>query len=78
MSKHQPLAAYLRMVDADSVTLTVQKIEEIIDASLPGSAYNRREWWGNNDNRHYQAKAWLFVGWNVESVSLSGETVTFQ
>ena len=79
MSKYQPLGNYLRTLDIDSISLSFQRIKEILGDSLPPIAYrsSRQGWWCNNDTGHPQARAWLSSGWKVDDLNLSEETVTF-
>jgi hypothetical protein len=59
------------------VTLSFQRIEGIIGDSLPLQAYKTTEWWKNSRTGAYR-KAWLDVGWQIESVSLEERTVVFR
>ena len=70
MSKYAPLAEYLGKQETGRVTLTFGQVEEILGAQLPASARCYRPWWGNEiAGQHVQARAWLDVGWRLESVS---------
>ncbi len=57
-------------------------IEEMIETPLPLSSRTHKAWWGNNrspDSTHPQAKrGWLSAGWDVESLDLTQQTVTFR
>jgi hypothetical protein len=76
MSKYDPLNVLLAGNSNKVVTLSMNKINDVINSKLPNSAYKHREWWGN-DSSHTQAKAWLNAGWKVDSVIL-GTSVTFK
>ena len=75
-AKYDPLGEYLLNLPADlnEVLLTFKHIEEIIEASLPSSARNYREWWSNEGKgtRHSQAKAWGDAGFMVSAVHPDG------
>jgi len=79
ISKYFPLNVFLEKSKNTIEVLTFQKLEEILDFSLPHSAYIRHEWWGNEiiqNTRHTHCKQWLNAGWKVESINL-GVNVTF-
>lgn len=73
--KYEPIKDYLLNCKDDTVQLSYQEIEEIIEKSLPNSAYKYREWWANGG--HSQADAWLDAGWKVEKVNL-GKYIVFR
>ncbi len=78
-SRYAPLALLLREQPRDQlkVSLTFQKIEEIIGGELPGSARQHRSWWANDPVSHVQSQQWFEVGWRVSRINMSEETVTF-
>jgi hypothetical protein len=78
-SKYTPLSVYLarRARYVSVVTLSQSKIEEIIRKDLPSSAFGSDRWWTNSRNS-VQGRAWLDVGWTVDSVDLSARTATFK
>jgi len=53
------------------------RIENVLGAPLPDSAYKRESWWTNNPKVAY-AKAWLTAGWHVVSVDLEAKKVFFK
>lgn len=77
--KYTPLSVYLarRARYVRVVTLSLRKIEEIIGKDLPSSAFGSEGWWKNSRNS-VQGRAWLDVGWTVDSVDLSARTATFK
>lgn len=79
MKKYEPLGNYLAGLPAtqESVTLTFGKIEEIIGATLPDSAHDRRPWWANQD---YGSRAyhWENAGFKVDKVDQARRVVTFR
>ena len=74
VGKYEPLKDYLTNCANDTVELTYDEIERIIENILPASAHKYREWWGNGE--HVQADAWLNAGFRVDSVKL-GHSVVF-
>ncbi len=73
--KYSPLENYLRNCD-ESVVLTFDEIEEIINDTLPKSAFEYLEWWGNDDVTHTQSKAWSNANFKATNVIL-GQSVEF-
>jgi len=77
MGKYVPLGEYLANCPQIRCALSLSKIEEIIDAKLPPSAREYRQWW-ENYKAHVQARdGWLSVGWKVESVNKNLSTISF-
>lgn len=76
MKEYDSLKQYLLGQRGGFCTLKFSDIEEIIGASLPSSARNHAQWWGN-DKTHTQALSWMLAGWNVERSNLSEEYVFF-
>lgn len=83
MPKYERLSRHLAELPRSTSTcsLSFKKIEEIIDSTLPDSAYKYREWWSNQTDtaNRPQAKAWTSAGFRVDSVSQgkSGASVVF-
>lgn len=77
-SKYMRLSDFLakRGKALNEVTLSFQKIEDVIGSKLPKSAYTQRSWWGNIRGR-LPSEAWLTVGWTVKEVNLKEKKVTF-
>jgi len=77
-SKYMRLSDFLarRARTLNEVTLSFQKIEEVIGDRLPESAYTRRAWWSNVRGR-MPSEAWLTVGWAVKEVNLEDRIVKF-
>ena len=79
MGKYEPLAAYLSEEQADVWLATFDEIEAVLGFSLPPSAHNHREWWGNQrGGGHSQAKGWHEAGWQVWKVDLPAKRVEFR
>lgn len=78
MAKYTPLGVYLSRLIANVLTMSFEDVECVIEASLPPSAHNHREWWANDTTGfHPHATVWLNAGWRVDAVSLSGRWVRF-
>ena len=76
-SKYQPLQDYLRGSNQQKVILTLPEIEEIMNDTLPKSAWTNKAWWSNRGKGALQALAWMEVGYRVEDIDLEQETITF-
>ncbi len=78
MAKYDALADYLRRVPANehTVTLSFAQVDRIV-GGLPPSAYNIRQWWGNDSK--VEALAWRSAGWHVDrnGVDLNACVVRF-
>jgi len=83
MSKYEPLTAHLKELARSCQTVAIA-FEDIEDADkigvvLPRSAKQYRAWWGNEVRASSrQCRAWLDAGWEVQSVDLNREIVTFR
>ena len=71
-SKYEALEIHLRSLPASKseITLTFAEIEAIIEAALPLSHLNHREWWGNQNDttRRPHARAWMNAGFKVDEL----------
>lgn len=77
MSKYAPLRRHLEGRNEREVTLSFDRVDELV-GSLPASARNHRAWWANEtDGRHVQARAWTDAGWRVDEVDLTAGHVRF-
>ena len=77
-SKYQPLQDYLRGSKQEEVILTLPEIEEIMNDTLPKSAWTKKAWWSNRTKGAWQSLAWMEVGYRVENIDLERETITFR
>ena len=78
-SKYYPLFKHLQYCDQEAVTLTFAEIEALMEGTLPASALSKKNWWSNRDSsRALQAIAWISAGYQVESVDLIQQSVTFK
>ena len=76
--KYIPLEQYLRELPANQrdVTLRFEQIERILDAKLPSSAHEYRQWWDNEkEGNHVNTRAWANAGWKVENVDFNRKQV---
>lgn len=78
--KYSQLERYLRelLPSEEEVTLTFERIEQILKETLPPSAHEHRQFWGNQkQGTHVEAIAWMDAGWLVEKVDLKEKWVRF-
>lgn len=79
MGKYEPLAAHLNEEQENVWVASFSEIEAVLGFSLPPSARNHREWWGNQrGGGHSQAKGWQEAGWQVWKVDLPEKRVEFR
>jgi DNA-binding transcriptional regulator YiaG len=78
-SKYYPLFKHLQHCKQAVVTLTFAEIETLMGCSLPESARKKKNWWSNRDSPSaLQAISWVSAGYQVETVDLTQQTVTFK
>jgi len=74
------LEQYLRglpMIE-EELTLTFERIEEILKDRLPPAAREQEPWWGNQkQGMQIESNPWMDAGWMVEMVDLRGKWVRF-
>ena len=77
--KYAHLSIYLsrRAKYSPNVTLSFDRLQEIIGDNLPSSAYSNKEWWSNVRNRT-PSEYWMTTGWRVEKVDLEKKEVTLR
>jgi hypothetical protein len=78
--KYYPLEKYLRdlPVAQEEVTLTFERIEQVLNDPLPAQAREPGPWWGNQKRGiHVETNAWMDAGWMVETVDLNEKWVRF-
>ena len=79
MGKYEPLARYLKAMDADSWVASFTKIEQILGSSLPRSAYEHQAWWANQSGGgHSQTRGWAEAGFETRELDLSNRRVRFE
>ena len=61
--KYAPLYDYLERSDANTLHLSMDEIEDIIDATLPASAKKYDTYWRPSSQPH--AKVWAELGWEA-------------
>ena len=76
MGKYDFLRTYLKSKKHQKITLSFEKIETIIKADLPQSAYTHREWWSNGG--HIHASAWIDAGYLVRKIDFDKKYVVFE
>jgi hypothetical protein len=82
MSIYDPLYKFLCLKSASGISIvpaTFKQIESVLGFTLPDTARNNPQWWGNEtgDTRHAQCRAWLNAGFDTKNLSLSKEYVEF-
>ncbi|MDF3126422.1 HNH endonuclease [Rheinheimera sp. 1928-s] len=80
MSKYIPLAEYLASQTSDFTQFTFPQIEELLGFNLPNSARLHSAWWANSrtNDSHTWAHLWINSGWEVDSLDINTERVTFR
>jgi DNA-binding XRE family transcriptional regulator len=77
-SKYKRLYDYLHQKEQSEITLSFSQIEILINSSLPDSARSKRAWWSNRKKGGLQAQAWMMAGYEVKTIDLDREDVTFR
>ncbi len=78
--QYSPLENYLRELPAsqEELTLTFERIEQILNEPLPLSAHESGAWWGNQKpGTQVETIAWMNAGWMVDTVDLKERWVRF-
>jgi DNA-binding transcriptional regulator YiaG len=77
-SKYYPLCEYLQQCNLEETTLTFAEIETLLNSQLPTSAFNKKNWWSNRDSASaLQAGAWISASYQIKSIDLTQQVVTF-
>ncbi len=79
MAKYDPLRDALTRNSGQSVAMSFSEIESLVKG-LPPTAFERDEWWANEDvrtTRHVQCKAWGEAGYTA-SVDRRSRMAIFQ
>lgn len=82
--KYEPLESHLRRLAprVREITVSFEELQTILDATLPDSAYEYREWWSNqtDTSNRPQARAWMSAGFRIDAVHQvrTGGWVRFQ
>ncbi len=66
-----------RAAFTDTVKLSFARIDGLIGANLPMTAYRDPTWWSNSSSSIH-AKAWLNAGWEVQEVNLKEGYAVFK
>ena len=75
--RYEPLTAYLRGQDETRVTVTFDRLAEILGFRLPAAALNHAEWWQEGSG-HPQARGWRDAGWSFVKTDRRAQSVTFR
>lgn len=68
-SKYDPFYSYLSKSTEEKLTLSFEKIEQILGFELPASAHRHNAWWGNEKRgTHSHSRSWQDAGYNTEDV----------
>ena len=79
-SKYSPLEKHLRdlPVSQEEVTLTFERLEQILNEPLPAAAREGGSWWDNQrQGLRVETNAWMDAGWMVDTVDLREQWVRF-
>ncbi|WP_044018767.1 DUF7662 domain-containing protein [Thermoanaerobacter italicus] len=63
----------MKRINGDSIKLTFEEIERIVNRPLTTSAYKHKVWWA--DGGHSHSNYWLKVGWKVEKIDLENYVI---
>ena len=73
--KYAPLYDYLETIESDRFHLSMDEIEDIIEAPLPASAKQYPQYWRSSSQAH--AKVWAELGWEANP-DFDDMSVTFE
>lgn len=76
-SRYDPLTRYLKGLDASSVTLTFDQLQDILGFKLPAAAANHAQWWQASGTQP-QARGWRDAGWSFVRADRRDQSVTFR
>ena len=77
MGKYDPLGAYLRSRNTETVPLSFAEIEKIVGFKLPKSRMYPA-WWSNNPTNNVMTNEWLSAGYRTEQVDIEGRKLVFR
>ncbi|WP_320047200.1 GIY-YIG nuclease family protein [uncultured Ilyobacter sp.] len=72
--KYRKIFNYLKNEKAESIEVTLSKLEDILGFKLPKSARAYTAWWSNGGHSH--SKTWMDAGYKVKVVA-PGEKICF-
>ena len=78
MSKYAPLEAHLLECREPEIPMTFEKVEEIVGAALPPSAFRHRAWWSNNPTNSVITYTWLRAGYKSAEVDMTERRLVFR
>lgn len=77
--RYAPLLEYLDQQAKeghDTLDVSFDEVEDMIDTPLPASARKHRAFWANTEQRAH-AKGWMQLGWKVVGVDLDEGKLSF-
>ena len=74
--KFDPLQEYFRVIEEDTITLSFDKLGEILGEPLCASAYKFREYWSRN-GRGRLSDAWHSNGYKIKALDMENQLVSF-
>ncbi len=77
MAKYKPLTEHLAGLRNRNLSISFSDIEDLIGASLPNGAREKRSWWANDEEKGHSA-AWMVAGWEVADVDMEGQRVNLR
>lgn len=77
MSKYEPLQAYLRSRNTETVPMSFAEIEKVLGFELPKSQMYAA-WWSNNPTNNVMTNEWLAAGYRTEQVDIEGRKLVFR
>ena len=75
--KYIGITNYLKNSDLTNLLLSFKNIEELIEDSLPASAYKHRAFWSNTET-YSVAFGWLNAGYKTVEVNFERQKVVFE
>ena len=73
---YTPFANFLKSQKNNSISLTFEKIEQVLGKTMPSSAYKHLAWWSNSPT-HPLMNEILHAGWMSKKPNLQKRTVSF-
>lgn len=74
--KYDRLRRFLSKLECDVVELSFDEVSSIVNG-LPKAAFERREWWSNDEKQTQAKNGWLAAGFRVIGVNLKNKLVVF-
>lgn len=77
MNKYGPLCDYLKICGKQTIRLSFEEIEKIINDELPSSAQKFPQWWENQRKGTRQSDSWISAGYIVSNKNQQEQWVEF-